>query len=183
MELVMIYVVGFCWVYDAYCLVEFVIFADLFIDPPRDKNDLIVHLSSVVIENGTIPKDWPLASTLEPGNPENSGVQNLQNLPGRTPVVNIANEELENSMYLKCFKLQLFIAECWLFLISKMTVYLTGDSVLDLANDLVLHHVIQQLKVIIDEKKPERLFRNQGHYPFQEVLSPKQILSLFKNSR
>jgi hypothetical protein len=105
MELVMIYVVGFCWVYDAYCSVEFVIFADLFIDSPRDKNDLIVHLSSVVIENGTIPKDWPLASTLEPGSSERSGVETLQELHGRTPVVNNADEELENSMYLKCFKL------------------------------------------------------------------------------
>lgn len=169
--------------YDAYCSVKFVIFADLSTDPPRDKNDPIVHLSSVVIEDGSIPKNWPLASTLEPGISKISGVVTLPDSSGRIPEVNVAGEELENSMYLKCFKLQLFIVERWIFLILKMNGYRAGNSVIDLANELLLHPFIQQRKIIIDGKRPEHLLQNQRHYPFLEVPSIKPTQVLFKNSR
>lgn len=49
---------------------KFGMFADLFIYPP-DNSDTIIHLSSNLIEIGTIPENWPLASSLLPLCPDN----------------------------------------------------------------------------------------------------------------
>lgn len=103
------YVVGFCWVYVAYRSITFALFTDSFIDPPRDKNDPIVYLSSIVIEKGTIPDNWPFASTLESDSSEMAVVIRS------TPNVNVVREKAEESMYLKSFRLQLFIVKHWNF--------------------------------------------------------------------
>ena len=79
-------------------------FTDLSIDPPMNRKEPIIHLSSIQIEDGMIPKDWLLESTLGSSSSGNLDLAINSDLNKRNQD-DIA--DLENGMYLKRFKLHL----------------------------------------------------------------------------
>ena len=78
-------------------------FTDLSIDPPMNRKEPIIHVSSIQIEDGMIPKDWPLESMLGSSSSGNSDLAINSDLNQINPD-DIA--DLEDGMYSKHFKLQ-----------------------------------------------------------------------------
>ena len=72
--------------YNANHLDKFLTFTDLSIDPPMNRKEPIIHLSLIQIEDGTIPKDWLLESTLGSSSSGNLDLAINLDLNQRNPV-------------------------------------------------------------------------------------------------